>query len=82
MVAKVHISLFGNGRACGKRYRIRCTGGTNKAIRNACTGKTIDVMVVDRCDTCWGYELVISQEAFAMIARPTLDRVNINYQEI
>ncbi|KAL8209424.1 hypothetical protein R6Q57_006156 [Mikania cordata] len=81
MIAKVHGSLFANGRACGRRYRVRCISGTNKAIRDACTGSTVDVKVVDRCETCAGNELQLSQEAFAKIARLALGRVNIEYEQ-
>ncbi|XP_076958339.1 EG45-like domain containing protein [Bidens hawaiensis] len=82
MIAKEHISFFANGRSCGKRYRVRCLSGTNKAIRDACTGDTVDVKVVDRCETCASNELVLSQEAFAKIARLALGRVNIQYEQI
>ncbi|KAF5789466.1 putative rlpA-like protein, double-psi beta-barrel [Helianthus annuus] len=81
MVAKLHSSLFANGRACGRKYRIRYTSGTNKAIHDACTGNTIVVMVIDQCKTCLANDLVLSQEAFAKIARPNLGRVNIAYQQ-
>nr|XP_043631046.1 EG45-like domain containing protein 2 [Erigeron canadensis] len=78
MNAKVHSSLFG----CGRRYRVRCVSGTNKAIRDACTGNTVDVMVVGRCESCAKNELVLSQEAFAKIARLALGRVNVEYEQL
>ncbi|KAJ0886758.1 putative rlpA-like protein, double-psi beta-barrel [Helianthus annuus] len=82
MIAKVHISMLANGKACGRRYRVRCLSGTNKAIRDACTGKTVDVKVIGSCEKCNQNELVLSQEAFAKIARLALGRVNINYEQI
>ncbi|MFS7966858.1 putative rlpA-like protein, double-psi beta-barrel [Helianthus anomalus] len=81
MIAKEHISMLANGKACGRRYRVRCLSGTNKAIRNACTGKTVDVKVIGSCEKCSQNELVLSQEAFAKIARLALGRVNINYEQ-
>ncbi|GJS37297.1 EG45-like domain containing protein [Tanacetum coccineum] len=69
MIAKVHSGMFTNGKACGTKYRVRCLSGTNKAIRNACTGNTVDVMVVDRCETCAANELQLTQEAFSKIAK-------------
>ncbi|XP_071729645.1 EG45-like domain containing protein isoform X2 [Rutidosis leptorrhynchoides] len=82
MILKAHSNLFVNGSACGTRYRVRCISGTNKAIRDACTGNTVDVMVVDRCETCASNEIKLSQEAFAKIARLALGRVNVEYDLI
>ncbi|KAI3827578.1 hypothetical protein L1987_01655 [Smallanthus sonchifolius] len=82
MIARAHGSLFAYGRACGWRYRVRCISGTNKAIRDACTGNTVDVTIIDRCETCAANELQLSQEAFAKIARPALGRVNVEYAQI
>ncbi|KAJ0752232.1 putative EG45-like domain containing protein, plant [Helianthus annuus] len=82
MIAKVHISKFANGKACGRRYRVRCLSGTNKAIRNACTGNTVDVKVIGSCVICGQNELVLSQEAFAKIADLSLGRVNVHYDQI
>ncbi|PWA33958.1 DNA methylase, N-6 adenine-specific, conserved site [Artemisia annua] len=81
MIAKVHSGMFTNGKACGTKYRVRCLSGTNKAIRNACTGNTIDVMVVDRCERCAANELQLTQEAFSKIAVLNLGRVNIEYEQ-
>ncbi|XP_076958348.1 EG45-like domain containing protein [Bidens hawaiensis] len=82
MVAKAHGALFEYGRACGWKYRVHCISGTNKAIRDACTGKTVDVTIVDRCEACSANVLELSQEAFATIARPALGRVNVEYEQI
>ncbi|KAK1418395.1 hypothetical protein QVD17_27539 [Tagetes erecta] len=81
MIARTPGSVFAYGRACGRKYRIQCISGTNKAIRDACTGKTVDVTVVDRCETCAANEIQLSQEAFATIARVELGRVNIEYAQ-
>ncbi|XP_076958346.1 EG45-like domain containing protein [Bidens hawaiensis] len=82
MVAKAHGSLFEYGRACGWKYRVRCISATNKAIRDACTGKSVDVTIVDRWEDCGANVLELSQEAFATIARPALGRVNVEYEQI
>ncbi|KAI7740276.1 hypothetical protein M8C21_025755 [Ambrosia artemisiifolia] len=82
MIAKQHISMLANGKACGRRYQVRCLSGTNKAIRNACTGNTVDVKVIGSCQKCGPNELVLSQDAFAKIANVNLGRVNINYEQI
>ncbi|KAI3709180.1 hypothetical protein L2E82_38939 [Cichorium intybus] len=81
MISKAHSGLFSDGSvACGRRYRVRCISGTNKAIRNACTGNSVDVTVVGSCTGCGVNELQLSQEAFATIARLALGRVNIEYE--
>ncbi|KAJ0524837.1 putative rlpA-like protein, double-psi beta-barrel [Helianthus annuus] len=82
MVARAHGSLFAYGKACGWKYRVRCTSGKNKAIPNACTGNTVDVTIVDRCETCGADVLELSQEAFAQIARPELGKVDVEYAQI
>ncbi|KVI01352.1 Barwin-like endoglucanase [Cynara cardunculus var. scolymus] len=81
MISKAHSGLFANGSACGRRYRVHCISGTNKAIRNACTGNSVDVMVIDRCNMCAVNQLELSEEAFAKIARVELGRVNVEYEQ-
>ncbi|KAJ9551013.1 hypothetical protein OSB04_015058 [Centaurea solstitialis] len=81
MVSKAHSGLFANGSACGRRYRVRCISGTNKAIRDACKGNSVDVVIVDRCDMCSVNQLELSEEAFEKIARVELGRVNVEYEQ-
>ncbi|KAL7593670.1 hypothetical protein Lser_V15G33348 [Lactuca serriola] len=83
MIAKAHSGLFANGIAsCGRRFRVRCLSGTNKAIRDACTGNSVDVTVVGTCSGCAVNELQLSEESFGKIARLALGRVNIEYEQI
>nr|XP_043627288.1 EG45-like domain containing protein [Erigeron canadensis] len=81
MIVAANRGLFANKGACGRRYRVRCTGGTNAGVPRPCKGKTIDVTVVDLCPGCAGDQLDLSQEAFAMIANPDAGRIKIDYHE-
>ncbi|KAJ0800221.1 putative EG45-like domain containing protein, plant [Helianthus annuus] len=41
--------LFNNRAACGTKYRVTCTSGTNAGVPQPCTGNSVDVTVVDLC---------------------------------
>ncbi|KAM0013493.1 putative EG45-like domain containing protein, plant [Helianthus debilis subsp. tardiflorus] len=71
--------LFNNRAACGTRYRVTCTSGTNAGVRQPCKGTSVDVTVVDLCPGCAGNQVDLSQEAFAVIANPDAGRINIEY---
>ncbi|KAL5773051.1 hypothetical protein ACOSP7_012670 [Xanthoceras sorbifolium] len=82
MVTGVSDKLWNNGAACGKRYRIRCTGGTNTAPHPCRSDATIDVTVVDYCrPTCNG-DFNLYQSAFATIADPDAGNVKVEYSQI
>ncbi|KAJ9550749.1 hypothetical protein OSB04_014794 [Centaurea solstitialis] len=80
MIVAANHKLFAGKSACGRRYRVRCTGGTNAGVPHPCKGKSIDVTVVDLCPGCASNQLDLSQEAFAMIANPDAGRINIDYR--
>ncbi|GKC82318.1 EG45-like domain containing protein [Tanacetum coccineum] len=71
--------LFANRAACGTRYRVTCTSGTNLGVPQPCTGNSVDVTVVDLCPGCASNQLNLSQEAFAVIANRDAGRINIEY---
>ena len=81
MILAANRGMFANKGACGKRYRVRCTGGTNAGVAHPCKGKTIEVTVVDLCPGCAGYQIDLSQQAFAMIANPDEGKIKIEYHE-
>lgn len=81
MILAANGGMFANKGVCGKRYRVRCTGGTNKGVPHPCRGNTIDVTAVDLCPGCAGNLIDLSQEAFAMIADPNEGKINIDYHE-
>ncbi|KAI3709181.1 hypothetical protein L2E82_38940 [Cichorium intybus] len=82
MIVAANARLFAGKGACGRRYRVRCTSGTNLGVPHPCRGGTVDVTVVDLCPGCAGDQLDLSQEAFAMIADPDEGRISIEYHQI
>ncbi|CAL1358561.1 unnamed protein product [Linum trigynum] len=82
MIAGVSDKLWNNGRACGRRYRVRCVGPAN-LVRNACktTTAAIIVTVVDYCKACTG-DLNLSRGAFSRIANPDAGKVRVAYDPI
>ncbi|KVI01364.1 EG45-like domain containing protein [Cynara cardunculus var. scolymus] len=81
MILAANRGLFAGRAACGRRYRVRCTGPTNAGVPQPCTGKSVDVTVVDLCPGCAGNQVDLSQEAFAVIANRNAGRINIQYNQ-
>ncbi|KAG5030967.1 hypothetical protein JHK82_014582 [Glycine max] len=74
----VNEGLWDNGAACGRRYRIRCVSGNNRP----CKGGSIDVKVVDSCSRSpCPNTLLMSNDAFAAIARFPHVKINIEYTQ-
>ncbi|CAI9293602.1 unnamed protein product [Lactuca saligna] len=82
MIVAANAGLFAGKSACGRRYRVRCTGGTNAGVPHPCRGGTVDLTVVDLCPGCAGNQLDLSQEAFARIADPNAGKIKIEYHQI
>ncbi|KAK4415224.1 EG45-like domain containing protein [Sesamum alatum] len=82
MIAAANSALFNNGAACGRSYRVRCTGRTNDGVLNPCRNGEITVRIVDRCPGCGADQLDLSQEAFSMIADPNAGRILIDYNPV
>ncbi|MFS7917914.1 putative rlpA-like protein, double-psi beta-barrel [Helianthus anomalus] len=72
-------ALYNNGATCGRRYHVTCTGRTNDGILQPCTGRSVDVTVVDLCPTCATRQIDLSREAFAVIANPDAGLINVEY---
>ncbi|KAL0453802.1 UNVERIFIED_CONTAM: EG45-like domain containing protein [Sesamum latifolium] len=79
MIAAANPALYNNGAACGRRYRVRCTGPTNQGIPQPCRNGEITVTIVDLCPGCGADQLDLSQQAFSMIADPNAGRIRIDY---
>ncbi|KAG8372459.1 hypothetical protein BUALT_Bualt12G0068400 [Buddleja alternifolia] len=77
MIAAANPGLFNNRAACGRRYRVRCTGGTNSVP--ACRNGEVIVRIVDLCPGCGPDQLDLSREAFSAIANPDAGRIRIDY---
>ena len=72
MIAAVSSDIFQNKGACGKMYRVTCTGAN-------CRGGSVTVKVVDLCPGCSANGFDLSQEAFSAIADPSAGRISIDY---
>ncbi|KDP34255.1 hypothetical protein JCGZ_07826 [Jatropha curcas] len=46
MIAAASDAIWNNGAACGRKYRVRCTGATNNGPP-PCKGGSVDVTIVD-----------------------------------
>ncbi|KAL2502379.1 Expansin-like EG45 domain-containing protein [Forsythia ovata] len=84
MIAAANPSLYNNGAACGtsacgRRYRVKCTGGTNNGVPHPCTGSEETVTIVDLCPGCGNNQLDLSQQVFSTIANPDAGRIRIDY---
>ncbi|KAI3444099.1 hypothetical protein Pfo_000764 [Paulownia fortunei] len=82
MIAAANPSLYNNRAACGRRYRVRCTGATNQGIPQPCRNGEIIVKIVDLCPGCGANQLDLSQQAFSRIANPDAGRIRIDYTQI
>ncbi|KAH6779394.1 hypothetical protein C2S52_010631 [Perilla frutescens var. hirtella] len=78
MIAAANPSLYNNGKACGQRYRIRCTGGTNHGDK-PCRNGHVTVKIVDLCPDCASNQLDLSKQAFSKIGNPDAGVIRINY---
>ncbi|KAK4479438.1 hypothetical protein RD792_014952 [Penstemon davidsonii] len=81
MIAAANPAIFNNRAACGRRYRIRCTGRTNLGVLQPCRNGEITVRIVDLCPGCGANQFDLSQEAFSMIADPNAGRIQIDYNQ-
>ncbi|KAJ0591931.1 putative EG45-like domain containing protein, plant [Helianthus annuus] len=79
MILAANSGLFNNRAACGQRYRVSCTSRTNDGVLQPCTGRSVDVTVVDLCPGCNPNQVDLSREAFQVIANPDAGRINIEY---
>ncbi|KAK8671245.1 hypothetical protein V6N13_037845 [Hibiscus sabdariffa] len=80
-VAGVSDRLWNNGRACGRRYKVRCIRGTNEAPHPCKNGKTVTVTVVDYCQSgCQGI-INLSRDAFSAIADPDAGIIRVELDQ-
>ncbi|KFK21882.1 hypothetical protein AALP_AAs48851U000100 [Arabis alpina] len=68
------------GGACGRRYRVRCIGATYHFDR-PCTGRTVDVTVVDFCREPCNGDLNLSRDAFRVIADTDAGNIRVDYTQ-
>ncbi|XP_023642326.1 EG45-like domain containing protein 2 isoform X2 [Capsella rubella] len=78
MVVGVRGYMYQGGQACGRRYRVRCLGATYN-FPGACTGRTVDVRVVDLCREPCNGDLNLSRDAFRVIANTNAGNIRVEY---
>ncbi|KAF5946937.1 hypothetical protein HYC85_017165 [Camellia sinensis] len=59
---------IGGKAACGRNYKVTCTGSTNQGVPRLCTGKSVVVTIADYCPPGCRGTIDLSQDAFAIIA--------------
>ncbi|CAA7407588.1 unnamed protein product [Spirodela intermedia] len=79
MIAAASDAIWDNRAACGRRYRVTCRGPTNQGVLQPCTGRSVDVTIVDYCPAGCQGTIDLSQEAFAAIANPDAGKILIDY---
>ncbi|KAI4376789.1 hypothetical protein MLD38_014507 [Melastoma candidum] len=80
-VAGVRDNLWDGGRACGRTYRVRCTGGIGQAPY-PCKPGWVTVKVIDYCRSVCNGDINLSRDAFNKIADPKAGKIHIDYQRI
>ncbi|KAL2502345.1 EG45-like domain containing protein 2 [Forsythia ovata] len=82
MIAAASNAIWNNRAACGRRYRVKCIGGTNNGVQNPCTGNSVLVKIVDYCPPpgCRG-TIDLSQQAFAVIANPDAGKIRVQFTQ-
>uniref|UniRef100_A0A2N9HBJ7 Expansin-like EG45 domain-containing protein n=1 Tax=Fagus sylvatica TaxID=28930 RepID=A0A2N9HBJ7_FAGSY len=82
MIGAASDALWENGAACGRMYKVRCTGPTNQGVPEPCRGE-VTVKIVDRCPSPGCQSTIdLSQEAFSMIADPAAGKINMEYNQV
>ncbi|KAJ9128654.1 hypothetical protein P3X46_031792 [Hevea brasiliensis] len=79
MIAAASDALWNNKAACGRRYRVTCTGATNQGVPQPCTGASVVVTIVDYCPPGCQGTIDLSKEAFSQIADPNAGKIRIQY---
>lgn len=78
-IAAASNATWNNGKICGQKFWVKCTGGANLAP-NPCYSGGIVVTVVDYCPKCRA-TLNLSLLAFSVIADFDAGRVKIYYEK-
>ncbi|KAG9456044.1 hypothetical protein H6P81_000552 [Aristolochia fimbriata] len=76
MIAAASDAIWDDGAACGRRYRVKCLGATNRGVPHPCKGHgSVEVKIVDYCPSGCQGTIDLSQEAFAKIAHPDAGKI-------
>ncbi|KAB1204183.1 EG45-like domain containing protein [Morella rubra] len=82
MIAAASDVIWGKRAACGRRYRVRCLGPTNKrGVPRPCKGGSVVVKIVDYCPPGCAGTIDLSKQAFAQIANSDAGKIQIEYTQ-
>ncbi|KAG8372465.1 hypothetical protein BUALT_Bualt12G0069000 [Buddleja alternifolia] len=81
MIAAASDAIWGHGAACGRTYKVTCTGATNQGVLHPCTGQNVVVRIVDYCPPGCRGTIDLSQEAFSVIANTDAGKIKIEYNQ-
>ncbi|ERN07172.1 hypothetical protein AMTR_s00019p00152080 [Amborella trichopoda] len=82
MIAAASDEIWDSKRACGRVYKVKCTGGTNNGVEHPCRGSgSVTVKIVDYCPAGCRGTIDLSQEAFEAIADPDEGKITIDYHQ-
>ncbi|XP_010046494.1 putative EG45-like domain containing protein 1 [Eucalyptus grandis] len=70
MIAAVSDTFWAGGATCGSTYRVTCIGAAYSGIQDPCTGRSVDVRIVDQCPGRCADTIDLSKEAFETVADP------------
>ncbi|KAA8535463.1 hypothetical protein F0562_030466 [Nyssa sinensis] len=82
MIGAASDAIWNNRAACGRNYRVQCTGATNQGVPQPCRGQSVIVRIVDYCPPGCQGTIDLSQEAFAQIADPNAGKINIEFNQV
>ncbi|CAA7407593.1 unnamed protein product [Spirodela intermedia] len=78
MIAAASDAIWGNRAACGRKYRVTCTGRTNGGPW-PCNGQSVVVTIVDYCPPGCQGTIDLSRKAFSTIANLDAGKIQIRY---
>ncbi|KAL3751142.1 hypothetical protein ACJRO7_012026 [Eucalyptus globulus] len=79
MIATASHAFSAGGAACGSTYRVTCIGAAYSGTRDPCTGRSVEVRIVDRCPGRCAGTIDLSKEAFETIANSVAGIVKVTY---
>ena len=81
LVAGVSDDLWDGGLACGKSFKVVCTGATNQGDPQPCLGEAVTVIIVDHNPGAAAI-INLSADAFAKIANLDAGSVYVTVKTI
>ncbi|KAK3442526.1 hypothetical protein EUGRSUZ_B02700 [Eucalyptus grandis] len=79
MIAAASHAFSAGGAACGSTYRVTCIGAAYSGIQDPCTGRSVEVRIVDHCPGRCAGTIDLSKEAFETIADSVAGIVKVTY---